>query len=165
MTESLLISNTEPLLHTKLEPFDFANPPVDPIELARTLAEEMIKENGIGLSANQIGLAHRVFVLTGNPITCCFNPIIVDSSSEEVYLEEGCLSYPDLWIKIKRPRTIKVRYTQPNGEVVTKKFDGITARAFQHEMDHLEGIDFRKRATRYHLELAQKKRKSWKKLK
>lgn len=165
MADLSLISNKEELLHTKMERFDFANPPTDPIALAKTLAEHMITHQGLGLSANQIGLPYRAFVMTGSPIICCFNPMIVDVSEEQILLEEGCLSYPDLFIKIKRPRIIKVRFTMPNGETVTEKYDGMTARIFQHEYDHLEGIDYRKRATRYHLEQARKKRDKWKKLK
>lgn len=146
-------------LHQKTENFDFENPPTDPSQLAIDLAETMIMNNGLGLSSNQIGLEHRVFVMTGSPILACFNPKIVDQSKEEVLLEEGCLSYPGLFIKIKRPRRIKVRYTQPDGEVVTKTFADLTARVFQHEMDHLDGIDFRSRANKYHLNQALKNQK------
>jgi peptide deformylase len=86
----------------------------------------------------------------------CFNPKIVDISSEMVYLEEGCLSYPNLWVKIKRPRRIKVRFTHPDGQTETRQFDGMSARVFQHELDHLDGIVHTKRANSYHLEQAKK---------
>jgi len=84
------------------------------------------------------------------------NPKIIDVSSEMVTLEEGCLSHPNLFVKIKRPKFIKVRFTHPDGTTETKKFDGITARVFQHEMDHLNGILHTKRANRYHLDQAKK---------
>lgn len=153
-----LVSNTDQVLYTKTERFDFSNPPIDPSELAHILAQTMIANNGIGLAAPQIGLPYRAFVLTGKPILCCFNPIIVDTSSEQIYLEEGCLSFPNLIVKIKRPKIIRARYTMPNGETVTNKFIGMTARTFQHELDHLNGVVFTQRANSYHLEKARKKK-------
>lgn len=153
-----LVNNTDQILYTKTERFDFSNPPIDPSELAHILAQTMIANNGIGLAAPQIGLPYRAFVLTGKPIMCCFNPIIVDTSSEQIYLEEGCLSFPDLIVKIKRPKIIRARYTMPNGETITNKFIGMTARIFQHELDHLNGIVFTQRANSYHLEKAKKKK-------
>lgn len=157
-----LVECDSEILHTKLEKFDFGNPPIDPVDLSKNLAETMLKNNGIGLAANQCGLPYRVFVIKANPIIACFNPIIVDKSEETIYLEEGCLSYPGLFVKIKRPKKIKVRYTEPNGNVVTKVFDGLTSRVFQHELDHLDGIAHISRATAFHKEQAFKKLKKLK---
>jgi peptide deformylase len=83
----------------------------------------------------------------------------VDYSEETIYLEEGCLSYPNLYIKVKRPSTIKIRYTEPNGNTLTTKFSGLTARAVLHEFDHMEGITYMQRANRIHLEQAKKNKK------
>ncbi len=153
-----LISSYDKILKNPLEKFDFSNPPTDPIELVHDLAQTMLHYNGMGLAANQVGLPYRVFVIKSNPIIACFNPIIVDETqTKKIYLEEGCLSYPGLFIKIKRPAKIKVRYTEPNGEVVTKVFSGITARVFLHELDHLNGINYTQKANRIHLEQARKK--------
>jgi len=151
-----LIDNKEKILHTELEPFDFANPPVDPLDLVSDLAETMLVEGGIGISANQCGLPYRVFVMNADELIPCFNPKIVDVSEEQVYLEEGCLSYPDLYVKIKRPRRIKVRYTEPNGNTITRIFEGMTARVFLHELDHLNGKSYIDRANKMHLEQARK---------
>jgi len=140
MTILTLVDNTDQILKTKLEPFNFYTPPCDPIKLAKDLTETMISNHGLGLAANQVGLPYRVFVLTGEQVYACFNPRIVDISSEMVYINEGCLSYPGMVVKIKRPRAIKVRFTMPNGETTTTKFDGLTSRCFQHELDHLNGI-------------------------
>jgi len=142
---TLVLSN-DPILFKKLDNFDFSNPPIDPVYLANSLILTMNKHNGIGLSANQCGLPYRVFVMRTNPTLVCFNPKLVDISSEEIGLEEGCLSYPFLYVKIKRPNIIKVRYTDALGNTCTNKFIGITARCFQHELDHLEGINYLKRA-------------------
>lgn len=155
-----LISPHSELLKTKLENFDFRNPPTDPSQLAKDLAETMIANNGLGLSANQIGLPYRVFVITGSPIYACFNPRIVDSSSEEVLMEEGCLSYPNLFIKIKRPAAIRVRFNLPNGEIKNETFEGLTARVFQHELDHLNGIVHTQRASLFHLDQGKRRMKT-----
>ena len=134
-----LIEHNSPLLKQVTEKFDFSNPPTDPVQLYNDLAKIMIDEGGIGLSANQVGLPYRFFVLRAEQVIGCFNPIIVDQSSEMVMLEEGCLSFPGLMVKIKRPRRIKVRFAEPDGQIYTKVFDGMTARAFQHELSHLDG--------------------------
>lgn len=153
-----LIDCNDPLLKQGMEPFDFSNPPVNPLDLVTDLAETMLANNGIGLSANQCGLPYRVFVMLGQELIPCFNPRIVDVSQETIVLEEGCLSYPDLFVKVKRPRRIKVRYADPRGQITTEVFDGMTARVFQHELDHLNGINYQQRANRYHLQQARKKK-------
>lgn len=154
-----LISSNDPILKTELERFKFDDPPTDPVELAHTLAQSMLAHGGIGLAANQLGLPYRAFAIMGEQIIVCFNPLIVDSSTEMVYLEEGCLSYPGLYVKIKRPRRIKVRYTEPNGNTVTRIFEDMTARVFQHELDHLDGVVHISRANRIHREQAFKQPK------
>jgi peptide deformylase len=159
-----LVNKNDPILKTELEHFDFSNPPTDPIELAHDLAQTMIDRKGIGLAANQVGLPYRVFVISGEQILACFNPRIVDYSSEQVYMIEGCLSHPGLAIKVKRPSTIKVRYTQPNGETKTEKFQGLTARVFQHELDHLNGIVHINRASLIHKEQAFKQQRAFQKI-
>jgi len=155
-----LVSSNDPILREEIPDFDFANPPCDPIQLAKDLTETMISNNGLGLSANQCGLRHRVFVMNGNPVYACFNPRIVDQTDTNIILlDEGCLSFPNLYLKVKRPRTIKVRFTQPNGETVTQKFDGITARCFLHELDHLNGVVFTSKVNTYYLEKGMKYKK------
>lgn len=152
-----LVDRNHPILRQELEPFDFLNPPMNPVELANDLIETMNHHNGMGLSANQVGLPYRVFVMRSAPeAIVCFNPRLIDTSSENVQLEEGCLSYPHLFVPIKRPKLIKVRYTSYDGTTTTKKFDGMTSRCFQHELDHLNGTIFTKRANLYHLEKAKK---------
>lgn len=148
---------SDELLATKLEPFDFNNPPTDPVKLAYDLAETMTHNNGLGLAANQLGLPYRAFVMSSNPVIVVFNPRIVDSSTEEIKIKEGCLTYPGLILNISRPKAIRARYTQPNGEVVTKDFAGLSARIFQHETDHLNGIVFTKYASRLELSIAKRK--------
>jgi peptide deformylase len=154
-----LIDPSVPILHTKLQNFDFSNPPVDPVELAQDLIAHMRYFGGIGLSANQLGLPYRVFVSEGDPAFAVFNPVITGTSTEEIMLDEGCLSYPGLYMKINRPSTIRVRFRDPYNNNVVKKFEGMTARVFQHEYDHLEGIDYLSRVSRLKLERAKEKQK------
>jgi len=151
-----ILGKDHPILKEEMPAFDFQNPIMDPVELYNDLAETMRENEGMGLSANQIGLRTRAFVMRAEEIIGVFNPRVVDISSETVMLEEGCLSYPNLFVKIKRPKSIKVRFTTPDGETSTKTFTGMTARVFLHELDHLNGIAHTSRANRYHLEQAKK---------
>lgn len=161
-----MIYEIEPsLLKTAPERFDFQNPPTDPIQLAKDLAETLIAKEGLGLAANQIGLPYRVFAIMASEIIVCFNPIIVDESEEQIVLEEGCLSFPGLSVKVKRPRRIKVRYTEPNGNVVTKVFDGLTARVFMHETSHLNARTMLDDCSYIEKERAQKKLKKLRRMK
>ena len=118
-------------------------------ELSKILIDNMIHHNGIGLSANQIGIWERAFVmvrdLEHNEVMVCFNPRIVKSYAEEVEMEEGCLSYPELFLKIKRPDKIVVKYEDEDKKTHKIKLQGLASRVFQHEYDHMEGIDFTQR--------------------
>lgn len=160
-----LVNCNDAILHKPIEKFNFEQPPTDSVELAHTLARAVLKYNGLGVSANQLGLPYRAFAIKAEQIIVCFNPLIVDASEEQVYLEEGCLSYPNLFVKVKRPKTIKVRYTEPNGNVVTKVFDGLTARVYQHELDHLNGVSHIKRAHPMHVQQAKAKAKKLSRIK
>jgi peptide deformylase len=151
--------NNDPILREVMPRFDFQKPPADPVEVAKNLTETMLSHNGLGLAAPQVGLPYRVFVMATNPIFACFNPTIVDTSSEEIELDEGCLSFPGLLVPVKRPRTIKVRFFMPNGEGETHTWNDMTARIFQHELDHLEGRVIWDRLSRLKLAMARNKLK------
>ena len=122
---------------------------LDRHHLSRVLVDNMIHHQGIGISANQIGIWERAFAmvrdLENNEVMVCFNPRIIKSYSEEVEMEEGCLSYPDLFLKIKRPDKIVVKYEDENKKTHKIKLEGLASRVFQHEYDHMEGIDFTQR--------------------
>lgn len=144
------------ILTESLPLFDFANPPTDPVELAKTLVHEMMAHKGVGLSANQLGLPYRAFAIQGIPMIVMFNAKIVSYSETQSILAEGCLSFPGLRIKIKRPDSVRVRFTLPNGETKTETFDGLSAKIVQHEIDHMNGVTFFDRATRFHLDQARR---------
>ena len=162
---SSLVKPNHPMLKTKLEPFDFDNPPTDPEMLFANMSQMMIEKKGVGLSANQVGLPYRMFVMGDEEnLISVFNPRIVDYEGEEYYAEEGCLTYPGLYVKIKRHNIIRARFTTHDGTTDTIKLSGMTSRIFQHEYDHLEGINYQKRASYYHLEKAKKDQKKLKRL-
>ena len=153
-----LVNKDDSVLRQPTSKFDFSNPPFDPIEFSYQLVKTMIDSGGIGLAANQIGVPYSIFTVFSQPQNIVlFNPRIVDISTELVELEEGCLTYPGLFVPIKRPRHVRVRYQQPNGETVTEKYTGMTARVILHELDHLNGETFYNKANRYHREKALRK--------
>lgn len=152
-----LVELTDPVLHTATPRFDFSNPPIHPVELYNILGNKLREHDGLGLAAPQLGLPYNFFVIRSDPIQGFFNAKIVDTSEEQVLLEEGCLSYPGLVLKVKRPKVVRIRYSDPNGEVKTSKFQDMTARIIQHEIDHVEGVVFTDRVSRLSLEMAIKK--------
>lgn len=147
-------------LKNECELFNFQNPQVDPFQLAADLSKTMIDHNGLGLAANQIGYPYRVFAMRTAPkITIVFNPTIVHFSPETMVEEEGCLSFPGFVVKIKRSKLIKVRYAFPDGSVKNEVYKDMTARIFQHEYDHLNGVLYQERATLFHKDQAERKMK------
>jgi peptide deformylase len=139
------------------KPFDFNAPPFDPQEFAVKLGEKMIRSNGIGLAAVQVGVPYRIFVVRTDPVYVCFNPRIVDVSGEELVDEEGCLSFPGMRIKVKRHDELRLRFQNHDGHFVTRKFAGLASRVTQHEYDHLDGILFYNRASHFHRDKALEK--------
>lgn len=139
--------------------FNFNEPPVDPIELAKNLYETLMSTDYLGLSAPQVGLPYRVFALRTNPGLVCFNPRIVDRSNEELLLDEMSMTHSHLIVPVKRPKKIKVRFYLPNAEVKTEVFDGMTARYFMHHLDYLDGIVYTQRANKIHYERAMRRKK------
>ena len=141
-----LIPSDDKLLHEKIVKCSYN---LDRGKLSYTLTENMFHYNGVGLSANQIGIKERAFVMISDmesqDTLTCFNPKIVKESKEMVTMEEGCLSYPELFLDIDRPETIVVKYEDEGKELHKIKLTGFIARIFQHEYDHMEGIDFTQR--------------------
>ena len=156
--EVKLVKSDDPILKEKMPMFDFGNDNAESV--GGILAEILTKTKGIGLSANQIGLRKRCFVMgVGEDIVGYFNPYILEHSQEEELKEEGCLSFPNFFVKILRPKSIRVSYQDYTGHAHEKFFDGMTARCFQHEMDHLNGLTIHDRAGPMALQIAKKKYK------
>jgi peptide deformylase len=153
-----LVDEKDPILNEVLPEFDFKNPVINPIELASGLADTCRHYKGYGLSANQCGFKHRVFVMGANEeYVAFFNPKVI-STSNEVHMAEGCLSFPFLGLYITRPAEIEVEYQDYNGVIKKQKFTGISARCFQHELDHMNGIVYTQRVKPMALQTGMKKR-------
>ena len=138
-----LTPNTHPILHEKVKKCSYD---LNRSEISKILYENMVHHNGVGLSANQIGINERVFVMVKdleyNEILTCFNPRILKQSSKTCVMEEGCLSYPDEFREIERSETVVVKYEDVNKVDHKIKLEGFAARVFLHEFDHMEGINF-----------------------
>ena len=141
-----LTPNTHPILHERVKP---CSKDLDRPEMSRILKENMIHYEGVGLSANQIGIGERVFIMMLNMETeetiTCFNPRIIKRYDDNVWCEEGCLSFPDEIINVERPDRIIVKYEDEDKKDHKIKLSGMAARVFLHEFDHLEGIVFTQR--------------------
>jgi peptide deformylase len=163
-----LVYDPHPALYKVADAWDFDNPLMDVGELIYRMQKIRKSNNGIGLAAPQIDVNTRVIVLgTGEDIEHAFiNPSyeIVEEEGTE-YMIEGCLSFPNYFITIKRPKTIKLTYYEADGTRIENQPSGITARVIQHEIDHLEGLTFNKRASMYHLNKAKREAKRLERMK
>jgi peptide deformylase len=149
------------VLTERMPEFDFSNPVMDPIELEKSMLEIMYKHDGIGLAANQVGVRTRMFVMghkeSAEAGQAFFNPIIVAHTEDIEDLEEGCLSFPGIYVNIKRPKKIKARWQNSKGEWEDGEFEGYNCKCFLHEFDHLEGISYKDRISPLKWALAIKK--------
>ena len=141
-----LVKSDDSILHRRIKPCGVN---LDRHFISKTLVENMFHHDGVGLSANQIGMDVRAFAMVRdieyNDVIVCFNPRIVTRSDECVWCEEGCLSFPDQFINVQRPDKIIVKYEDEEGKDHKIGLSGLAARVFQHEFDHLNGIDFTQR--------------------
>ncbi|MCU0857950.1 MAG: peptide deformylase [Pontiellaceae bacterium] len=144
-----------PALRKKSEPVKAVSEEI--LELADYMLRVMYAKEGIGLAAEQIGRTEAVFVLDvpfdadkndmglpNNPgVTMpqvIINPEIIGTSDEMKAADEGCLSFPDLYVSVARPAEVVLRFLDRGGNVQVMKAKGLLARAIQHEFDHLNGI-------------------------
>ena len=164
-----LLPPSDPKVRSAIAPFtddmlkehDFK----DRKELSEEMFKSMARYGGIGLSANQVGLPFNMFVL-GNHLSlenglkmACFNPMIVSTSEETIMMKEGCLTYPFLFLSIKRPRKCVVKYTDENGDLKEGNLDGMISRIFQHEYEHMLARNFTEHVSKFKLKRAEEKAK------
>ena len=109
----------------------------------RLLHELRESENGIGLAANQIGINKRVCVVNVKEPLVLINPKIVEKSKEKFVFPEGCLSFPFIFVAIKRPKWIEVEYEDEDGEIKKEHMHGMNSRIYQHENEHMNGLIFK----------------------
>jgi len=131
---------TRRTLKLVLKPADLGNQWANE-DLVERMQVLMNTEGGIGLAANQCGERVRMFIMSINgKFWECFNPEITEYSADLAEFNEGCLSFKDEYVIIKRPSTINVRYYDSKGTEHLERLEGLPARCFQHELDHLNGI-------------------------
>lgn len=155
-----LIEAPNSWLDRMVKPFDFKTYNVDNIN--KEMIDIMIAKSGLGLAANQVELDAQIFVMRPqltedkSPLTI-INPSIVAVSEETDIQAEGCLSYPNLYLEVKRPKSIIAKYFDTDEVECTIELYDIDARCFLHEYDHLQGIVFTDRVSKLKLDRALKK--------
>ena len=160
-----LVKHPNEILQQTLTEFDFDNPIIDPKDLEEDMVVLMDQKNGRGLAANQVGVNARVFVMQTSNLAgvvtpfAVFNPKVITVSPDEELGGEGCLSFPNLFFKVTRPSHIVAEFFDRNNNKCIIRLDGIDARCFLHELDHLNGICFTKHVSRLKLDLAVKKQR------
>ncbi len=143
MTKNEILTYGNPVLRNKAEVINSVDRDIMRIvhDMMDTLEED---EKGVGLAAPQIGISKRIMVINLTKYEegkkfALINPKIIDHSFEEEEYEEGCLSVPDVWGNVSRPKTVRLKGTLPGGRTILIDADNYLARVLQHEMDHLEG--------------------------
>ena len=118
----------------------------DEIKIAKKMMQIMLEAPGVGLAANQIGILKQIVTIffvdqeTKEQIQyTLFNPNIISYSQEKIIMEEGCLSLPEQFAEIERPKNIEVEYLDENNKLIKKEVSGVESRILQHEIDHLSG--------------------------
>jgi len=131
----------EPVLRGKALPLKEITPEI--LNLIKDMAETMYTDSGVGLAAPQVGVSKRIIIIDGEEdgLIVLINPMIVKSEGE-VVAEEGCLSVPGIYSQVKRSSKVTVKALNENGDPIEITKEGLTARALQHEIDHLDGILF-----------------------
>jgi peptide deformylase len=155
-----LVTSPNEWLDREVKPFDFET--LDAKQIEQQMIDLMTAEGGIGLSANQVALDAQIFVIKPHLLEnkepfAVINPIIESLTPEVEILPEGCLSHPDLFLQVKRPRGLVAKYLDTDAKECIIELYDIDARCFLHEFDHLYGIEFVDRVSKLKLELARKK--------
>lgn len=159
-----LVVEPDPILKQVAQPWDFK---VDqnPEQLEKEMIDIMKSFHGRGLAGNQVGLLKQVLTiqLEHHPDKpepfAMFNPQVVSIDNAEIDGDEGCLSFPNLWLKVKRSKAVTVEYFDKSEKSCIIELSGIDARCFLHELDHLNGIVFTDNVSQMKLLLARKKQR------
>lgn len=154
-----LLPNSEVhLLRQEAEIVNFDALDFDLRELSKELVDIMYRYDGLGLAAPQVGINKRIFVMKGASRQMIFvNPIIMSLSTETTILEEGCLSFPGLFLKLRRPTALTYSAQTVEGKNMIVTLSGLAARVFLHEYDHLDGKLFVDKASKIKLQRAREK--------
>ena len=130
-------------------------------EIKEKMTDIMLSNGGIGLSANQIGLDAKIFIMgdTKENISLIINPKVLQHTQDTVLELEGCLSFPNVYMKIRRPKEILAEYYDESLEQKRTHVKGYGTKVFLHEWDHLHGITFKDRVSNMKWNMALKKAK------
>lgn len=157
-----LVPPSDPILKGKPLEYDFEKHGSSAEMFANVLFEKMEEYGGIGLSANQLGLNVRVFVIgSGENRIPFFNPEIITTSEQQEKYEEGCLSFPGVKLQLSRPSEVTITFLNAKGQRFTETFKGLTARIILHEYDHMQGLTMRDHVSKLKWDLALKKKKRY----
>lgn len=162
-----LIYHPNPILEQELKTVDIENIDFDPKELKDEMVDLMYKNDGIGLAASQVGIDKKLFVMSTqerDQSIICINPTILQYTEETERDLEGCLSFPDVLVEVKRPKEVLVAFNDENLEEQVFKMEGYMARVYLHELDHTLGITFKNRVSRVRWSMAQRRAKKYRKL-
>ena len=136
-----LYDDGHPMLMQKIPIYEGRFPNGTLTVLSKRLKMTMKLYNGLGLAANQCGVFERMFVMQHDgKVLTCINPKIVDESDEVQDIKEGCLSFPGMFLNLKRSKWINAQWTDENGTEYEAMMEGVPAVVFQHELDHLNGV-------------------------
>jgi peptide deformylase len=149
MTEKMewqaeLVEPRHPALHTAATKDPFESTDIDWVEREQAMFTIMHDNLGIGLASPQCGDQHKMFVMSHSTKgdIGIYNPQILATSESTCVIEEGCLTFPLLYLNITRPESVVVKYQSADGTETTETLTETDARVFQHEFDHLKGLLF-----------------------
>jgi len=154
-----LFDENHPMMKQRIPEYDITLLP-NPVmtNTINRLKMTMKLYNGLGLSANQCGVFERVFIVGNEEIVIvCLNPKLIRASDDLIKNNEGCLSFPGLFLKVERAALVEVEYYDLQGKKYNTTFTGLTARCFLHELDHMNGITMDKHAKPLALKMAKEK--------
>jgi peptide deformylase len=149
-----LLKINDPVLREIPAEFDFETQNAQ--ELVDALWAKCRELRGLGLSANQVGINAKVFVMGTDETNRknIFNPTVVALSDKTSMATEGCLSLPGMWVNIRRPEEVTISYRNVEGEYVVEQLVGLEARIALHEYDHMVGLNFLDRASKLKRDMA-----------
>ena len=156
-----LVLHPSEILQRTSATVNIEDPGFDPIEMKKLMVDKMLSSNGIGLSANQVNVDYQLFVMGNNETTSsiCINPTVLQHTEDTVVDYEGCLSFPNIFVQVKRPKEVLVEYHDENLELKRQHLTGYQVKVFLHEYDHLQGICYKDRVSPLKWKMAVKKSK------
>ena len=167
MKELKFVPGNAPVMQQPLPQFEDKQLEQHGYESRQQFVDQMfdfqLKWKGIGLTCNQVGIPINMFTLggvaelQGGLKMACFNPEIIKVSKANILIEEGCLTFPGLYLKLTRPADIQVKFEDEKGDTQEIMLTGMMSRAYQHEFDHTQGKIFIQRASKLKLDRAMKR--------